>query len=74
MEPTSTVNNSAAWRIWHATNYTVGAITFLFGSLLLFPYFATVLTLPVSSAVSAYLYTFGSFTFTLADFTEWTHY
>lgn len=74
MEPTSTVTNSAAWRIWHATNYTIGAITFLFGSLLLFPYFATILTLQLSSSISAYLYTFGSFTFALADFTEWTHY
>jgi hypothetical protein len=30
--------------------------------------------LEISSALSAWLYTVGSFTFALADFTEWTHY
>ncbi len=42
MGPENTVNRSLKWRVWHSTNYNIGAISFLFGSLLLFPFMATV--------------------------------
>lgn len=68
MEPQSTVYNSKTWRIWHAANYLIGGIFFLFGSILLYQYFTT-FTFMNSGTVSAWLYTIGSFCFCLADFT-----
>lgn len=67
MQPESTVDRTLKWRLWHSINYNIGAIFFLFGSLLLFPYMSTIL--PASSTISAWLYTIGSFCFVLADYT-----
>ena len=66
MEPENTLDKSVGWRVWHAGNYFIGAIFFFFGSLLLFPYFALFFN---SALISAWLYTVGSFTFSLADCT-----
>lgn len=66
MEPQNTIDNTLKWRIWHCANYVFGAVCFLFGSLLLFPYFATLFN---SALISAWLYTVGSLTFTFADLT-----
>lgn len=71
MEPERSDFNPRGWRIFHSVNYVFGSIAFLLGSLLLFPYFSTIFD---SALISAWLYTVGSFTFTVADFTEWTHY
>ena len=64
--------NSRKWRVWHSSNYSIGAVFFLFGSLLLFPYMTIVWS--GSAALSAWLYTIGSLCFCFADYTEWSHY
>ena len=33
----STVDNSLSWRIWHGTNYMLGGILFVLGSLCYYP-------------------------------------
>lgn len=71
MEVKSTVENSKIWRLWHGFNYFVGGATFLIGSFVLFPFVEQYLN---TAEVSAWLYTIGSFTFLLADITEWLHY
>ena len=67
----STVDNTRTWRIWHSLNYFIGGCTFLLGSLALFPLAGEYMD---AAEVSAWLYTIGSFTFLLADITEWLHY
>lgn len=69
--PPSTLYNGRAWRIWHSLNYTIGGLTFLIGSMILFPYFSPLCN---NATVSAWLYSVGSFCFLLADLTEWYHY
>lgn len=66
MEPTSTVDKSQQWRIWHGINYFIGGSTFLVGSILLFPVFKTLVD---ADEISGWLYTIGSATFLLADIT-----
>jgi hypothetical protein len=70
-DPPSTLERSIKWKTWHYYNYFFGGITFFFGSMLLFPSFMDLLN---AIKVSAWLYTLGSFTFLLADITEWLHY
>ncbi len=70
-QPKSTVDNSDQWKIWHGFNYIVGGITFLIGSILLFPFFNDYLN---AAKLSAWLYTIGSTTFLLADITEFLHF
>jgi hypothetical protein len=57
--------------MWHGFNYFVGGGTFLVGSCVLFPFVGEYFD---TAEVSAWLYTIGSFTFLLADITEWQHY
>jgi hypothetical protein len=71
MEVKSTVENGWLWRLWHGFNYFIGGSTFLLGSFVLFPFVNEYLD---AGEVSAWLYTIGSFTFLLADITEWLHY
>lgn len=72
--PKSTVDNSFEWRLWHSVNYVNGGITFLFGSILLFSYFASFIDYFNAAKISAWLYTIGSATFLFADLTEWIHF
>ena len=73
MNPPSTVDNSLKWRAWHGSNYFVGGITFLFGSILLFPDLSNIKFMNAGD-VSGWLYTIGSTGFLIADITEWLHY
>ena len=68
---TSTIYNGTLWRIFHGCNYLIGGVTFLLGSFALLPFLSSYFDI---ASVSAWLYTVGSFTFVLADFTEWLHY
>ena len=70
-QPKSTADNSTRWKLWHGFNYYMGGGTFFVGSLLLFPFFKSFLD---ADYVSGWLYTIGSFTFLLADCTEFGHY
>lgn len=65
------MENSRIWRLWHAVNYFIGGGTFLLGSFILYPFANEYMD---TAEVSAWLYTIGSFTFLLADVTEWLHY
>lgn len=69
--PASTLDRSKIWKSWHYYNYIIGGITFFVGSMLLFPSFSDGFN---AAKLSAWLYTIGSFTFLLADITEWLHY
>lgn len=71
MQMKSTVENGRVWRMWHGFNYFVGGCTFLLGSLALFPFIGEYID---AGEVSAWLYIIGSFTFLLADITEWLHF
>ncbi len=68
MASDSTYQNSNAWKLWQGFNYFLGGGTFLIGSLILFDSFSSRFDVP---AVSGWLYSIGSATFTLADTTEW---
>lgn len=72
--PKSTVDNSFEWRMWHSINYASGGITFLVGSILLFPFFGGYIDYFDAARISAWLYTVGSTNFLLADVTEWIHF
>jgi len=71
MDPPSTVDNSYKWRLWHSLNYLFGGISFFIGSVTLFPHLNYYFP---AAVISAWFYTVGSFTFLLADITEWIHY
>jgi len=71
MQLESTDRQPLKWRVWHSANYCIGAVFFFFGSMLLYPYFATIFE---SGFYSAWLYTIGSLTFSFADATEWSYY
>ena len=71
MEPTSTIENSLRWKLWHSINYLIGGISFFIGSVTIFPHLNRYFP---AAIISAWLYTIGSFTFLLADITEWLHY
>jgi hypothetical protein len=69
--PPSTADRSKVFKVWHSFNYFFGGGTFLIGSVMLFPEFADFFD---TNTVSAWLYSFGSFTFLIADTSEWIHY
>ena len=64
--PSSTVDNSTKWKLWHGINYIIGGITFLIGSSFLFPHLNHYFP---ASLWSSWLYTIGSLAFVFADFT-----
>jgi hypothetical protein len=65
------IDNTRGWKIWHGLNYFIGGATFLIGSIFIFPLFENYMNAPL---VYAWLYTIGSITLLLADFTELLHY
>lgn len=71
MQLESTDRQPLKWRVWHSANYCTGSLFFFIGSILLFPNFETLFN---SGLYSAWLYTIGSLTFSLADATEWAYY
>ena len=62
--PSSTVDNSVQWKLWHSIVYMIGGITFFIGSA--FPHLNHYLP---AATISAWLYTIGSIAFVTADFT-----
>jgi len=68
--PWSTADNSLTWRVWHGTNYLIGAVTYFLGSIILFTFitnnFKDILD---TASVSAWLYIIGSVAFIMADIT-----
>jgi hypothetical protein len=67
----ATDEKSLGWRIWHGTNYMIGGLTFLLGSIAYFPSIDSAVN---GDVLGGYLFTIGSFCFLLADITEWNVY
>ncbi len=63
----STVDNSLIWRLWHGTNYLLGGIFFIIGSIVYFPGISDAINVYV---VAGWLFTVGSGNFLIADITE----
>ena len=67
----STIENSLGWRVWHGTNYLLGGLFFVLGSLAYFPAISAKIN---GDLVGGILFTIGSTNFLIADLTEWNHY
>lgn len=67
----STVDNSMMWKLWHGTNYLLGGILFVLGSLCYYPFSSNYVS---GEVLGGWLFTIGSLNFLLADLTEWDHY
>ena len=63
-QPKQIYENSLAWRIFNATNYILGGIQFLAGSILFFP---TLTDVRIIDTISIWFFIIGSFNFVFAD-------
>ena len=67
----STKKNSLNWRIFHSTNYLIGGVFFVFGSLCYYPIANNYVS---GDILGAWFFTIGSLAFLIADLVEWNHY
>jgi len=55
-KPISTVDNPLWWRIWHGTNYMLGGIFFILGSMCYFPSISEIIN---GDVLGGWLFTIG---------------